>query len=92
MSAAELDTLYAAYAAALEAADYNTAITKLMVMQGLLAKTPDLQHGLAGGQASRYRPSEIDGLIANCRKLKAEARAATVGVQTTKVTYARPTA
>lgn len=91
MSAAELDILYSAYAAALEAANYDTAIIKLMAMQALLAKTPDLQHGLAGGQATRYRVTDLDKLIANCRKLKAEALAASVGIQRTKVTYARAT-
>lgn len=92
MSKAALDTLYTAYSVAIEAADYDTAISKLVQLQALLATMPDVQVGDAGGHSTRYREIDIPALIAECRKLSAEANAASSGpLQRTNVTYARAT-
>lgn len=93
MSKAALDSLYTEYSAAVSGADYDTAISALMRMQALLATMPDVSVGLAGGgHSTRFRASEIAELIAECRRLKAEANAASGGpFQRTNVTYARAT-
>lgn len=92
MSIAQLDTLYTAAVAAIDAADWDTAIAKLMAVQARLATTPNLTRSLAGGgsQGLTWNPGQISELIANCRRQKAAARHASVGpFQTTKITYAR---
>ncbi len=94
MSKAALDSLYTEYSVAVSGADYDTAISALMRMQGLLATMPDID---ADRNSSKFhdagmRGSDIPGLIAECRKLKAEANAASNGpFQRTNVTYARAT-
>lgn len=91
MSKSALDALYAAYQTALDGADYDTAIAKLMGMQALLASMPDVATGVGGGgNSTRFRDSQIDDLIKRCYQLKAEAQHAVSGpFQQTKVTYAR---
>jgi len=90
MSKSALDALYAAYQTALDGADYDTAIAKLMGMQGLLATMPDITSGTGQGNSSRYRESELNDLIKQVRQLKAETQHATSGpFQQTKVVYAR---
>ncbi len=95
MSIAQLDALYAAYLAALDAADYDTAILKLMAMKARLASTPNLSRHLGSGgrQSIEWNPGELDSLIAQCRQLQTAAAVATGGIiQTSKIVYARPTA
>lgn len=91
MSIAELNTLYAAVVAAIDDADYDTAIKKIMAMKARLATTPNLTRSLAGSgsQALTWNPGELDSLIRQCRQQQAAVRAASVGIQQTKVTYAR---
>lgn len=93
MSIAELETLYAAAVAAIDAADYDTAIAKIMAMKARLATTPNLTRGLGGGgsQSITWNPAQLDSLIADCRKMQAAALSAG-GITLIPVTYARPDA
>ena len=96
MSIAELNTLYSAAATAMEAGDWDTAITKLMAMQARLASTPNLTRNLAGGgsQAIAWNGVNITELIGQCRINKAQALSAASAsgpFQSTKVTYTRAT-
>ena len=94
MSIAELNSLNSAASAAMESADWDTAITKLMSMQARLASTPNLERDLGGSQAISWNPSGLDALITHCRRQKtaATAAASTSGPwQTTEVTYKRAT-
>jgi hypothetical protein len=92
MSIAQLDTLYAAAVTAMDAADFSTAILKLMAIKARLATTPNLNRSVAGGgsESITWNAAEIDSLITQCRQLKAAASHATSGpFSQTKVTYAR---
>ncbi len=92
MSIAELNTLYAAAVAAMEDADYATAITKLMSTKARLATTPNLTRSLAGGgnQGITWNAAELDTLIAQCRQLQAAAAHSSGGIfQTSEVVYTR---
>lgn len=93
MSIAELNTLYAEVVAAIDAASYDTAIAKIMAMKARLATTPNLSRSLGGGgsQSVTWNATQLDSLIADCRKLKAAAAHASSGpfVQI-PVTYQRP--
>jgi len=93
MSIAQLDTLYDAAVAAMDAADYSTAVLKLMTIKARLATTPNLSKSLGGGGSASitWNATELDTLISQCKQLKAQARAASNGpFQQTKITYARP--
>lgn len=93
MSIAELNTLYAAYEAALASQDYDTAIEKLMVMQARLASTPNLRRalGTSSSQEISWNPGDIDKLITRAQQLKGQALATSSGsiFATSKVTYER---
>jgi len=92
MSIAQLDTLYEAAVAAMDAADFATAILKLMAIKARLATTPNLNRAVAGGgsEAITWNAAEIDSLITQCRQLKAASIHATSGpFNQTKVAYAR---
>jgi hypothetical protein len=93
MSLADLNTLYAAAASALDSGDYDTAIAKAMAIKLRLATTPNLTRALAGGgsQGMSFNPAELDSFIQQCRQLKAEAAHATAGpFRTTAIQYQRP--
>ena len=93
MSIAQLDALYEAAVAAMDARDFSTAILKLMAIKARLATTPNLSKSLGGGGSSSitWNAAEIDTLITECRKLKSETLAARSGpFQQTKIAYARP--
>lgn len=93
MSIAQLNTLYDAAVAAMDAADFGTAILKLMAIKARLATTPNLSRAIAGGgsEAIAWNAAEIDSLIAQCRQIQASAIHTLGGPwQQTKVTYARP--
>jgi len=45
MSLAEINTEMTAAVAALKAADYDTALTRALCAQGLIAASPDVKHG-----------------------------------------------
>lgn len=93
MSIAQLETLYEAAVAAMDAADYSAAILKLMAIKARLASTPNLSKSIGGGGSSSitWNAAEIDSLITQCKQLKAQARTSTSGpFQQTKITYARP--
>lgn len=94
MSIAELNTLYVAAVAAIDAADWDTAINKLMAIKTRLATTPNLSRSLAGdgSQSITWNPGDIDSLITQCRQNKAAAAHASGGIfRTSNVTYARAT-
>jgi len=94
MSIAELNTLYTAASAAMESADWDTAINKLMAMQARLASTPNISRNLGGGgsQGITWNSATLADLITNCRRQKAAALAASGGPwQTTEITYTRAT-
>jgi hypothetical protein len=79
----------------MDAADWDTAILKLMALKVRRATMPDMTMGTSGGtsQGIRWTPSEIDSLIAQCRQMKGTALAAAGGpFQQTKVLYERPDA
>lgn len=90
MSLSDLNTLYAAAVAALDAADYATAIRKAMAIQARLATTPNVTRDLAGGgsQGLSFNPSQLDSFIANCRKL-ATAASFSTAIPVSKITYER---
>ncbi len=92
MSIAQLNTLYTAAVAAIDAADYDTAIAKLMAVKLRLATTPNINRAIGGGgsEAISWNAAEIDTLIAQCRQMKSTAlAAASGGIQSTKVVYGR---
>lgn len=95
MSIAQLETLYEAAIAAMDSADYSTAILKLMAIKARLVTTPNLAKSIGSGGTSSVAfnatsAGEIDSLIRECKQLKAQAASATKGVfQQTKITYAR---
>jgi len=95
MSIAQLETLYSAAIAALEAGDYATAILKATAAKFRIATTPNLARNLAGGgsqQISWNDASAIDRFIADCRRAASAATAASSGAfAQSKVTYARST-
>jgi len=95
MSIADLEALYAAFSGARNAGNYDAAIGCLMDMKARLATTPNLSRNLGGGgsQSIAWNPSQLDSLIADCRKMKAAATHAASGpFVTVPVTYQRPDA
>ena len=88
VSAAELNALYAAAVAAIDAADYALAVRALMAVKLRLITTPNVSHSIDGGgtQSTTWNIEQIDSLIKVCRQ---EQAAATGGIQQTKVVYAR---
>lgn len=95
MSIAQLEALYTNYAAARAAGSYDAAIGYLMDMKARLATTPNLSRNLGGGgsQSIAWNATQLDSLIADCRRMKIAATHATAGpfVQV-PVTYQRPDA
>ena len=92
MSISQLDTLYESAVVAMDSADWNTAVLKLMAVKARLATTPNLSRGIGGGGNSSitWNAAEIDSLIGQCRQMQAASAHATSGpLQQTKVTYAR---
>ena len=96
MSIAQLEALYATYAAARAAGSYDAAIGAVADMVALLAVTPDLEGSAGGGELSiRFRTHDLNALIADLRRTKAEslvAASATGPWQTTKIVRARVSA
>jgi hypothetical protein len=80
----DINTLGDAAVAAIEAADWDTAETKLLALQTKLAVTPDVD---LQGHSVRYGRDTIDQLIRRVTKT----RAATAGIQYSRVTYGHPT-
>lgn len=95
MSIAQLQALYATYSADRAAGDYDGAIGAVDDMIALLAITPDLEGSAGGGEISqtiKFRSHDLQLLVAELRRLKAESLAAASGpFQRTKVTYVRVT-
>lgn len=96
MTIAQLDALYASASAAMAAGEWGNAILYLMQMQARLASMPNVERALAdaGSQKIGWNASQIDALIAQCRRQKAAAAAAasTTGIWgTTRITYKRAT-
>jgi hypothetical protein len=81
VSIAELNTLYEAAVAAIDNGSYDVAIAKIMAMKARLATTPNLSRNLGGGgsQSIAWNPSQLDSLIADCRKMKVAAAHAVSG-------------
>lgn len=96
MSQADLDSLYALYAAARAAGSYDAAIGYVMDMKARLATSPSRlarSLGGTGNQSLEWSGELLDSLIANCRQLKAAAAHAASGpFVMVPVTYSRPTA
>lgn len=94
MSQTQLDALYALYAAARAAGNYDAAIGYVMDMKARLATAPSRVSrslGGTGNQAIEWSGELLDSLIADCRKLKAAAAQAKSGpFVMVPVTYARP--
>jgi len=94
MSQADLNALYALYAAARAAGSYDSAIGHLMDIKARLATSPNRisrSLGGAGSQSLEWSGELIDSLIADCRKLKVAAAHASSGpFVMVPVTYARP--
>jgi hypothetical protein len=92
MTIAELDTLYSAAVAAIDAGSWSTAIAKLMAMKARLATMPNLARNLSGGgsQSITWNATQLDSLIADCRRQQAASYAANSSYgpyQQSKVTY-----
>jgi hypothetical protein len=94
MSQAELDALYALYAAARSAGSYDAAIGYVMDMKARLATAPSRvarSLGGTGNQSMEWSGELLDSLIADCRRLKSAAAHASSGpFVMVPVTYARP--
>ncbi|MDQ3288923.1 MAG: hypothetical protein M3Q42_11835 [Pseudomonadota bacterium] len=89
MSASQLETLYSEAVAALDAGDYDTAITKAMAVKVRLATMPNVERSLGGGGKQRTEwanAASLNTFILECRRLKG----ASLGLQQSKITYARP--
>jgi hypothetical protein len=69
---------------AIQAGDYATALRKALIAQALLATVPD---STLGNDELRWGRQAIDELIVNLRRQQA----AGVGLQQTKISYARAT-
>lgn len=95
MSLSDLTTLCDAAIAAMDAADWDIAILKLMALKVRRAGLPDMTMATSGGasQGIRWTPGEIDSLIAQCRQMKGAAIAVAGGpFRQTRVVYERPDA
>jgi hypothetical protein len=93
MSVAQLESLYSEAVAALESGDYDTAILKAMAIKARLGTTPNVLRSLGGGGQQQLQWANVaamNSFIADCRSLKNQARAESLGIQQTKITYARP--
>jgi len=92
MSIAQLQALYAAATAALDAGNYADAIKAAVKAQVLLGTTPNLTRSLGGGsQAISWNDgASIERFISNCQRL-AKATAVQSGgpFRSSKVVYAR---
>lgn len=82
---AELQTTMDAAVAAINAGDLDTAFTKALAGQAILAALPS---GQIGGAETRWTPQTINEFIQNLRR----ARGRSAGVQRTKITRARVSA
>lgn len=93
MSIAELEALNTSYVTAVDAGDWNGALSVLTKIAVRLATTPNLSRGIGGGgsQSITWTSQSIAEQQAFCRKQLAAAAHATAGpfVQI-PVTYARP--
>lgn len=96
MSQSELNVLYAAFESALNAADYSTALLKLVLIKARIASGPiEVERGTAGGGSSSFilTPNGVDALFAEVRALQTAAAHATTGPWVSvPVDYVRPTA
>jgi hypothetical protein len=93
MSLADLITLCDAAIAAMDAGDWDTAVLKLMAIKARRATLPSMTEGIVGGATKgiHWTASELDGLIAECRRQQRSASIAATGpFRTSKITYARP--
>src|SRR4051812_11082918 len=89
MSISQLEALYSAYAAAIDAGDYDAAIAAALKALARVGTTPDVMR--RNNQMAWRNLSAIQSCIEQCRKLKAIALAeASGGMQQTKVIYSRP--
>lgn len=95
MSVAELETIYDAAVAALDAGDYQSAKLGFMKLMARRAAMPDLERALGstGRQSIKWRDVDLQSLIAQCDKMLAAARTAARGpVTAIPIRYARPSA
>ncbi|KKM17838.1 hypothetical protein LCGC14_1671730 [marine sediment metagenome] len=95
MSIAELNTLYAAGAAAYDEGDYATALTVLRKTWLRLATIADVERKLAGSgsQSLTFTRRDLSDLLKDCRQALAASVAATSGMfRTSKIIHQRPTA
>jgi hypothetical protein len=93
MSIAELEAIYDAAIAALDASDYQAAKLGFMKLVARRAATPDMERSLgsAGRQSIKWRDVDLDSLIKQCDRMIAASAHATSGpfVQV-PVRYTRP--
>jgi hypothetical protein len=93
MSVADLEAIYDAAVAALDAGDYQAAKIGFMKLMARRAAMPDADRslGTAGRQSIKWRDVDLASLIAQCDKMLAAAAHAVSGPFTMiPVTYARP--
>lgn len=89
MSISQLEALYSAYEAAIDAGDYDAAIAAALKALARVGSTPDVMR--RNNQMAWRNQAAIQSCITECRKQKAQALAEGAGgIQQTKVTYARP--
>lgn len=85
---ADLEALYSAAIAALDAGEYTTAIKKAMAIKMRLLTSADLTADTK--EIAWKRPSDADSFVADCRILQAAAlHTSAGGIQMSKITYAR---
>lgn len=93
MSISELNTIYDAAIAALDAGDYQAAKIGFMKLAARRAAMPDTERSLGSGgrQSIRWRDVDLTSLIAQCDRMLAAAAHATSGpFVMVPVRYARP--
>lgn len=95
MSVAQIEALYEAAVAALDAGNYDVAIVNALKVKIRLSTTPNIMRTLTGsGQTNMMwaNVAAIDFFIKECKVLKATALASSSGgpFQRTKIIYDRP--
>jgi len=90
--ATDIATIRSAVVTAIQGGDYDTAIRQATAGLALLQMAPNTElEGAKLGRKKEEWSRDFSDLLAQCRKLKIEASAASGGpFQTTKVNYVRP--
>lgn len=87
MTISEINTEIDATESLVKAGNYSAALDRALCVQLGLAGMPDIEKGGRGGETMKWPLDRIDKFILNLR----QRITSSVGLQRTKVTYARAT-